>query len=97
MVTNNTQQFDVFEVYRAIIQLQSAEECQNFFEDLCTKSELDSFAERFAIAKLLHQNKTYREISHITGASTATITRVSHWLRHGKGGYRLALQQRQTP
>ena len=64
-----------------------------FFRDLCTLSELEAMAHRWQVARLLEQGLPYLEIAERTGASTTTVTRVAHWLRHGEGGYRLALDR----
>ncbi len=81
------------EIYQAILNLENINECKKFFRDLCTISELNSMAERFSVVKMINQNIPYREISKKTGSSTATITRVAHWLHHGKGGYKLILKR----
>lgn len=81
------------ELYEAILQLQSKDECKKFFRDLCTVSELETVAERFQVVKMVDESIPYREISKKTGCSTATITRVAHWLHHGKGGYKLILDR----
>lgn len=81
------------EIYEAVLKLETVDECKKFFRDLCTISELNSMAERFAIVKMVDQKIPYREISKKTGSSTATITRVAHWLHHGKGGYKLILER----
>ncbi len=81
------------EIYQAILKLENINECKKFFRDLCTISELNSMAERFSVVKMINQNIPYREISKKTGSSTATITRVAHWLHHGKGGYKLILKR----
>ena len=81
------------EVYEAVLKLETVDECKKFFRDLCTMSELNSMAERFVVAKMVDQKIPYREISKKTGSSTATITRVAHWLHHGKGGYKLILER----
>ncbi len=82
---------DVKELYKAVLKLQSVDECKNFFRDLCTLSEIKAMAERFAVVKMVNKGTSYRIISKKVGSSTATITRVSHWLHHGKGGYKLVL------
>ena len=69
---------------------------ESFFRDLCTLSELEAMAHRWEVVQLLDQGLPYQEISRRTGASTTTVTRVAHWLRHGEGGYRAALDRR-TP
>lgn len=79
------------ELFETVLTLKNKAECKKFFRDLCTLSELESMAERFAVAKMVNQNIPYREICKKTGSSTATITRVAHWLHHGKGGYKLVL------
>ena len=81
------------EVYEAVLKLETVDECKKFFRDLCTMSELNSMAERFAVAKMVNEKIPYRKICKKTGSSTATITRVAHWLHHGKGGYKLILER----
>lgn len=80
-------------VYEAMLRLKTVDECKKFFRDLCTISELNSMTERFAVAKMVNEKIPYRQISKKTGSSTATITRVAHWLHHGKGGYKLILER----
>ncbi len=79
------------ELFDAVLALDNKSECKKFFRDLCTLSELESMTERFVVAKMVDQKIPYREICKKTGSSTATITRVAHWLHHGKGGYKLVL------
>lgn len=83
----------VRQLYEAILELKTLDECKSFFRDLCTLSEISAMAERFQVAKLLQHRVPYREICKRTGSSTATITRVAHWLKHGKGGYELILER----
>jgi TrpR-related protein YerC/YecD len=78
----------------AILRLKNVDEAERFFRDLCTLSELEALAHRWEVAKLLDEGLPYVEIAQRTGASTATVTRVAQWLRHGEGGYRLALDRR---
>lgn len=80
-------------LFQAILSLQNEKECEKFFRDLCTLSELKAMAERWQVARSVQQGLSYREISRMTGASTATVTRVAHWLHHGEGGYRLVLER----
>lgn len=75
------------ELYKAIKLIETEEEFYNFFEDLCTVTELKSLAHRFCVAKLLSEGKTYIEVSEQTGASTATISRISKCLSYGADGY----------
>ena len=80
-------------LFEAIQSLESREEMESFFRDLCTLSELEAMAHRWEVARLLEQGLPYLEIAERTGASTTTVTRVAHWLRHGEGGYRQALDR----
>ena len=81
------------ELFDAIQSLESRGETESFFRDLCTLSELEAMAHRWEVARLLEQGLPYLEIAERTGASTTTVTRVAHWLRHGEGGYRQALDR----
>jgi TrpR-related protein YerC/YecD len=77
----------------AILRLRTRDEAERFFRDLCTLGELRDMAQRWAVATMLDRGLHYAEISQRTGASTATITRIASWLRHGEGGYRLMLDR----
>lgn len=76
-------------LFDAILTLESKEECYAFFEDLCTVNELLSLSQRFEVACMLKDKKTYLEIAEKTGASTATISRVNRSLIYGNDGYDL--------
>ena len=78
---------------RAILSLQSEEDCRAFFEDICTIKEVQDIAQRLEVAFMLDEGKNYQEISKATGASTATISRVKKCLVYGSGGYRKALDR----
>ena len=80
-------------LFKAILSLQNIEECYSFFEDACTIQELESIAQRFEVAKLLSQGKSYVDINKLTGASTATICRVSKCVNYGEGGYKTAIDR----
>ena len=82
---------DLWSLFRVICHLEDVESCSRFLRDLCTVGELKAMGERWAVTRLLKTGLPYREISVKTGASTATITRIAHWLRYGEGGYREAL------
>ena len=75
-------------LFDAVLSLQNKEECYSFFEDLCTVNELLSLSQRFEVASMLRQHKTYLEIAEKTGASTATISRVKKFVEYGSDGYR---------
>jgi TrpR-related protein YerC/YecD len=81
------------ELFKAVLKLKTKGECAKFFRDLCTLSELKAMGERLAVAKMADKKIPYREIARQTGASTATVTRVAHWLHHGEGGYKLVLKR----
>ena len=74
-------------LFEAVLCLENKEECYTFFEDVCTINELLSLSQRFEVARMLRQKKTYLEISEKTGASTATISRVNRSLNYGNDGY----------
>jgi TrpR-related protein YerC/YecD len=74
-------------LFSAILSLETLEECYNFFEDLCTITEMRSMAQRFQVAKMLDDGRIYSDIVKETGASTATISRVNRSLNYGNDGY----------
>ena len=74
-------------LFKAMLSLESVEECYAFFEDLCTVNELKSMAQRLQVALLLDKGETYTDIVSLTGASTATISRVNRCLNYGTDGY----------
>ena len=71
----------------AILCLKDKEECYTFFEDVCTINEILSLSQRFEVAHMLREQKTYLDIAEKTGASTATISRVNRSLNYGNDGY----------
>ena len=80
---------EVDHLFDAILTLQNKEECYTFFEDVCTVNELLSLSQRFEVAGMLREQKTYLDIAEKTGASTATISRVNRSLNYGNDGYDL--------
>ena len=76
-------------LYQAILTLETEEECYNFFQDLCTISELRSMEQRYEVASLLNDGMIYNDILEKTGASSATISRVNRSLNYGMGAYRI--------
>lgn len=79
----------VDQLFEAVLCLKNKEECYSFFEDLCTVNELLSLSQRYEVASMLKDKKTYLEIAEKTGASTATISRVNRSLNYGNDGYEL--------
>ena len=76
-------------LFEAVLSLKNKEECYTFFEDVCTINELLSLSQRFEVAKMLTDKRTYLDISEKTGASTATISRVNRSLNYGNDGYEM--------
>ena len=83
-------------LFDAILTLKSPEECYKFFEDVCTINELLSLSQRYEVAKMLREGKTYLEIADKTGASTATISRVNRSLNYGSDGYDMVFSRLQV-
>ena len=82
-------------LFDTILSLQNKEECYTFFEDVCTVNELLSLSQRFEVAKMLRDQKTYLDIAEKTGASTATISRVNRSLNYGNDGYDMVFSRLQ--
>ena len=81
------------DMYKAILQLETVEECMDFFADICAETELRSIEQRFEVARMLSQEKVYSDIMNKTGASTATISRVNRVLNGGTGMLEKALNR----
>lgn len=80
-------------LFEAVLSLKSKEECYAFFEDVCTVNELLSLSQRYEVAKMLRENRTYLDIAEKTGASTATISRVNRSLNYGCDGYDMVFER----
>lgn len=80
-------------LFEAILTLKTPEECYAFFEDVCTVNELLSLSQRYEVAKMLREKKTYLDIAERTGASTATISRVNRSLNYGNDGYDMVFER----
>ena len=93
MSKKKSEQRAVDHLFEAILCLKDKEECYTFFEDICTINELLSLSQRFEVAKMLREHKTYLEIAEKTGASTATISRVNRSLNYGNDGYDRSLKE----
>jgi len=81
------------ELADALLVLRTRDEARRFLRYLCTVGELEALAHRWQIAGLVNSGRSYLEIADTVRTSTATVTRVAHWLRHGAGGYALALER----
>jgi len=80
-------------LFEAVLTLKSPEECYAFFEDVCTVNELLSLSQRYEVAKMLREKKTYLDIAERTGASTAPISRVNRSLNYGNDGYDMVFKR----
>lgn len=80
-------------LFKAILSLETMNECERFFEDLCTVNELMAMSQRLQVASMLREHKIYTEIVEKTGASTATISRVNRSLNYGSDGYNMILDR----
>jgi TrpR-related protein YerC/YecD len=83
----------LFELADAVTTLRTRDEVARFLRDLCTLPELEALAHRWQTVLLLEQGVPYVEIAQRVPTSTATVTRVAQWLRHGTGGYGIALER----
>lgn len=83
-------------LFETILMLENIDECYAFFEDICTINEIQALAQRWEVAQMLKQHKTYIEIAQQTGASTATISRVNKALNYGSDGYNIMLKKLET-
>ena len=92
-MSKNLRNEAVDQLFDAILCLKDREECYIFFEDVCTINELMSLSQRFEVAKMLREQKTYLDIAEKTGASTATISRVNRSLNYGNDGYDLVFSR----
>lgn len=81
------------DMYKAILSLESVEECMKFFDDLCTVSEILAMEQRYQVASYLDDGMIYNDILAETGASSATISRVNRSLQYGSGGYEIAFSR----
>lgn len=80
-------------LFEAILLLETKEECYRFFQDLATVAEIKALAQRLEVARMLEEDITYNKIAEITGASSATISRVKRCLNYGADGYKMILQR----
>lgn len=81
------------DMYKAILTLETVDECVKFFDDLCSMTELKAMEQRYQVAALLHEGKIYNDILAETGASSATISRVNRSLQYGADGYSVVFER----
>ena len=92
-MNNSLKDENMKNLMNAILLLKTEDECWSFFEDLCTVSELKSMSQRLDVAMKLRRGDVYTDIAEATGASTATISRVSRALSYGANGYNTVLER----
>lgn len=85
---------DYHELYEQFLKLETLEECELFFDDLCTIKELDSMLQRIKAAKMLLEDKTFIEVTNATKISSATLARVSKCIKYGDGGYKNIIEKK---
>ena len=90
---NNWHNQDTDLLCDALLKLKNVDEAYAFLEDVCTIKEIKDLSQRLRVAKMLHDGTSYLQISRETGASTATISRVSRCLEYGAGGYKTVLER----
>ena len=76
---------EISNLFKAVLSLKNEQECQDFFDDLCTNKEVEQMAQRVCAAKLLMDGKTYNQVIEETDISSATLSRVSRCVQYGKG------------
>lgn len=86
-------QCDFTKLYKAVLTLKTEEECAAFFNDVCTIQEVEALAQRMEVAIRLKDGESYIDVNKNTGASTATISRVSKYLNYGAGGYEIVIER----
>ena len=85
---------DYHELYEQFLKLETLEECEKFFDDLCTIKELDSMLQRIKAAKMLLEDKTFIEVTNVTKISSATLARVSKCIKYGDSGYKKIIEKK---
>ncbi len=92
-MTSRLKDLNLDYLFKAVLALETMEECNAFFDDLCTVQELKALSQRIHVAKMLSEHKVYSDIVATTGASTATISRVNRSLSYGCDGYRVVFER----
>ena len=93
MVQSKLQSEDLDNLFKGMSTLRNNDEYYMFFEDLCTVAELTAIMQRFKVAQMLNKKNTCHAIAEITGASTATISRVNRCLNYGTNGYKMVIKR----
>lgn len=95
MSLTHNEQIDQF--FSAILSLKDLDECYQYFEDIFTIKEILTFAQRQEVAGMLANGQSYQNTIAVTGASSATISRVKRCLDYGTGGYSMVLERLKKP
>jgi TrpR-related protein YerC/YecD len=94
MESTKWQNQDTTKLFEAVLKLKTVSECESFFRDLMTLAELKEMSMRFKVARMLDKgNKSYLVIAKEAKITTATISRIAHWFKHGMGGYKLVIDR----
>ncbi len=94
MESSKWQNQDTTKLFEAVLKLRTVDECEDLFRDLLTLAEIREMSMRFKVARMLDKgNKSYLTIAKEAKITTATITRIAHWFRHGMGGYKLVIDR----
>lgn len=93
MKTAKTTNYKIKELLQVFTLLENTKEVDIFLQDLLTKTELEEFANRWQVAKMLESKTPYTKIESQTGMSSTTIARISKWLQGGAGGYKMMLEK----
>jgi TrpR-related protein YerC/YecD len=80
-------------LFKVILKLERLDEARRFFRDLLTEQEIEEFASRWEVARMLAKKTPYSKIEKETGMSSTTIARISKWLNEGMGGYKLLIKK----
>ncbi len=75
----------VNELFELLASIESTEDMELLFADLCTKNEIEQMTQRLMAARLLLQGKTYNQVIEATDISSATLSRVSNAVKYGNG------------
>ena len=84
---------DISSLYQALLLLRNEREAKHFLRDLLTPTEIEEFAERWKVARMIASGVPYARIIDETGLSSTTIARVARWVKRGTGGYRAMLKR----
>jgi len=92
-VNKNTKKERNLDMYKAILTLETVDECMRFFDDLCSVTELKAMEQRYQVADLLNKGHIYSTILEQTSASSATVSRVNRSLQYGADGYEIVFKR----